>query len=290
MNDPLTELRLLLSKKMLSQDAKKRVRTDLSAIIQRLDKNEYETGGIVENIFDVPETFKRMYKHIDTYSKIAKTWSSILSNLPINKETNILDLCPGYAPKVELALFYLRYKGMVTILDEDSASVKQLVKFMELFNPQFKIKILKQDLFSPTKEKFPFVIGNHIIDDLILYYFAKKSNLNINKFYENEQEIVGFWKRIFIDKNENQREITQKISDTLCPIVAVGGYLCLSHYKSYMDVMLDLEKEYLFSKYVFNNVVNNLLNSGFVVIDFQMKKSPAMYFNSDSVYILKKRK
>ncbi len=289
MNDSLKELGLLLSKKTLSQEAKKRVRTDLNAINLRLVKNEYETSGIIENIFDVSETFKRMYKHIDTYSKIAKTWSSILSNLPINKETNILDLCPGYAPKIELALFYLGYKGTVTILDEDYASMKQLVKFMKLFNPQFKIKILKRDLFSPTKEKFPFVIGNHIIDDLILYYFARKANLNINKFYENEQEIVEFWKIILINKNENQKEITQKISEVFKTIIANGGYLCLSQYKSYMDKMLSLEKEYLFSKYVFKNTINNLLNSGFVVIDFELKASIGAYFKSSSVYILKKQ-
>jgi len=290
MNHQLKELDQLLNKKNLSREVKKRLRVDLNAISLRLIKNEYETSGIVENIFDVPETFKRMYKHIDTYARIAKTWSFILSTLPINDKTNLLDICPGYAPKIELALFYLGYRGTVTILDEDYTSMKQLIKFMNLFNPQFKIRTLKRNFFSPTKEKFPVVIGNHIIDDLILYYFAKKADFNINKFYENEQELTDFWKRIILDKDENQKEITQKISDILSTIIAAEGYLCLSHYKSYMDKMLDLEKEYLFSKYVLENTINNLLNSGFCLKEFQMKRSADTYFKSDSVYILKKQK
>ena len=290
MNDLLTELGQLINKKNLSRGAKKRLRVDLNAISLRLVKFEYETSGIVENTFDVPETFRRMYKHLDTYSKIAKTWSSILSNLPIDKQTNILDLCPGYAPKIELALFYLGYRGTVTIIDEDNTSMKQLVKFMALFNPQFKIVTMKRDLFSPLKEKFHLAVGNHIIDDLILHYFAKKAGINTNEFYENEQALVDFWKRVLLNKNENQKEITQKISDIFKTIIANGGYLCLSQYKSYMDKMLDLEKEFLFSSAVFTKIIKNLMRSEFINLNVKNYEAKNQYFSAHDVVILKKTK
>src|SRR3972149_3325364 len=215
MNDLLTELGQLINKKNLSRGAKKRLRVDLNAISLRLVKFEYETSGIVENTFDVPETFRRMYKHLDTYSKIAKTWSSILFNL---------------------------------------------------------------------------AVGNHIIDDLILHYFAKKAGINTNEFYENEQALVDFWKRVLLNKNENQKEITQKISDIFKTIIANGGYLCLSQYKSYMDKMLDLEKEFLFSRAVFTKIIKNLMRSEFINLNVKNYEAKNQYFSAHDVVILKKTK
>ena len=292
MNNTMRNIDNIMSKKRMSKIAKKRLDRDLDAIYKRLNKNEYEISGITENVFDVADTTKRHYEQIKTYAEIGKTWSQILQHLNIHKYKEILDILPGHSPKIELALFYLNYKGTVIALNKNSDSLVQLTKFMELFKPRFAIASYTHDLFSPLTKQFPLVIGNHIIDDMICDYFAKKFNISSEKIYESELEFISIWNKILKSEKNNRNEIVQKIESVFINLISPNGYLCLAQYKSYIERMLDVDRAYSFSKKVFNEVVKNLCKNGFVEIDFSnyITSKKHSYFRQEDTAILKRIK
>jgi hypothetical protein len=266
MNDCLYHIQEILKTKKISDSANKRLFRDFETIYKRLEKDEYETSGIVENIFDIPDKTQQLYKLLETYTQIAKDWSLVLNKIPIYKYKEIVDICPGFAPKVEIGLCYLNYKGKVLLLDNNLKSTKRLIKFIELFNPQFEMSSYSQDIFSLHKEQFSFIIGNHIIDDLILSYFAQKSGTLLINLYEKERELITMWNKILENEEYNFEKITRKLSQIFLSLIRKNGYLCLSIYKSYVERMLDLEKSYKFTRKVFYKLIDILTSNGFTKI------------------------
>ena len=290
MDKDINTIQDILSRKNLSVDAKKRLSKDLIAISQRLDKDEYETSGIVENIFDVPDKAKQFYVHMATYAEIGKSWSRIFKKLPINN-FEVVDICPGYAPKIELGLLYSDFKGKVIILDKDSRAVSSLRRFMSLFNPKFSIELCVYDLFLDQGRKFNFVVGNHTLDDLILCYFANKEGISLLDLYEKEGEFIKMWNNILINPQRNCKEITTKLTYIFTSLIEHGGYLCLSQYKSYMEKMLGLDNSFTFSKKVFDHLVKNLCLADFDRIDLLYDKTQKEnnHFTDKEVVVLKKK-
>ncbi len=264
----INKLRNAVVSKRLTLAAKKRLIRDLEAVLKRIGSGEYETSGIIENVFDVPEKTKQFYALLDSYSNIGRAWSSVLEHLSINSHDLVLDLCPGHAPKVELGLFYCNYKGDVVVLDKDREALAWLKKFVDLFNPSFNFISYRQDFFSLGLKKFPLVIGNHVIDDLILCYFAEKEGVSMREIYEKEGEFLKMWDKILVNRNINFREVVDAMARSFEGLVSDKGYLCLTQYKSYMEKSLNLNKPYLFAKAVFNELAKILRVRGFVKLNY----------------------
>lgn len=271
------------SKKKLSTEAKHRLEKDLRAVCQRLEKKEYGTSGIVENSFDVPDKTKQFFVLLDTYAKIGIAWSNIFKQLSVQSFKEVIDLCPGFTPKVELGLLYAGFKGNVKILDQDLSVMKQLQKNLQLFYPTFSTELLLTDLFKQNKISARFIVGNHIFDDLILNYFGKKLNIDTSRIYRDEEQFLHLWKMILADKQRNKQEIVQILSHTLKQLVAKNGYLCLSQYQSYMERMLGLSEATRYTHNVFVGVKKDLCAHGFKqVIISKMQGS----FKESEVFVL----
>ncbi|KKP36952.1 MAG: hypothetical protein UR28_C0035G0003 [Candidatus Peregrinibacteria bacterium GW2011_GWF2_33_10] len=283
----LNNLSKVISTKTLSEIAKKRLKRDLETIRERIQKNEYESSGIVFNTFDVPDKTQQFLSHLKTYSEIGNTWALILNSLPVHEYKNVLDLCPGFTPKIELALFYIKFKGEVTILDNEQESINRVTDFSKLIRPEFKITSYRHNLFTTSKKKFPFIIGNHIIDDLILFYFMGKNHLRLKDLYEKEHILIKTWERIYKNKKQNLQEISDKLTQIFINLVSNDGYLCLSQYRSYLEKMLNLDQAFLFTKKVCSKIENNLLKNGFTKIPIN-DMGHNCYFNSTDVIVLKK--
>lgn len=271
------------AKKKLSTEAKLRLQKDLRAVCQRLEKKEYETSGIVENSFDVPDKTKQFFVLLDTYAKIGNAWSIIFKQLSVQSFKEVIDLCPGFTPKVELGLLYSGFKGNVKILDKDLAVVKQLQKNLHLFHPSFSTERLSIDLFKQNDISAKFIVGNHIFDDLILNYFGKKLSIDTKNIYRDEEQFLHLWNAILGDKQHNKTEIIQILSHALERLVAKNGYLCLSQYQSYMERMLGLSEATRYTHDVFVGVKKDLCAHGFKqVIISKMQGS----FKESEVFVL----
>ena len=85
------------------------------------------------------------------------------------------------------------------------------------------------------------MLGNHIIDDLVIDLIAKKENVTWKQLYEDEKLFERFWGKILNDKQNITKEILELMTNIFLEIVNREGYLCLSNYRSYMERLLDLK-------------------------------------------------
>lgn len=290
----INKINNLLTKKKLSKLANKRVARDLEAVFQRLKKSEYETSSIVKNIFDMAEQSRVFYAHLNTYARIGRTWGEVFKFLSIGKYGEILDICPGFAPKIEIGLFYCGYKGRITILDKNKEAISSLKKIMFLFRPEFDIVPYVRDLFSPIpiRKSFQIVAGNHILDDMILAYFCKLNKITDESIYEKEDEFIKLWNMILDKDFKFVGQLVSELSNIFASLTDKNGYLCLAQYKSYMEKMLSLNRSYLFTKKVFKKIIQNLCANGFKRIELEQGLSNLKnhYFDNESIVILKRMK
>lgn len=280
-----------LAKKKINNLENERLNYDLETIIERINKKEYQKGSFSKNKFNVPDRTKEFYVYTNFYCDIGKNWAKLLKPFNVNKYSEIVDLCPGFTPKIELALFYLGYKNQLTVIDKKISFLGDLEKFTKLFNPHFKLVKKKLDLFSNFKSRHQFIIANHIIDDLAMDHFAKKYEFKIDDIYQNENCMKNFWQKIIADKEKNISEISDLIAEIFIKIVDSKGYLFISQYKSYMEKLLNMNSVPYFNKKVLKVVVDKLSKSGFTNDRAIVKKALANYkghFKAEDCYVLKK--
>ena len=280
-----------LSRKKVSRIEKKRLKRDLEVVYKRLEKRDYKKTFYATNIFDVPDRSHAVFIDVQFYALIGKAWSYVLKELDVNKIKTVADIAPGYVPKVELGLFYSGYKGKVVIIDKDKQALSQLVKFISLFNPQFNIVKELINLFAPFNKKFDFVVANHVIDDFVVSYFGNKFGVSSKQIYEKEGELVRLWKLILSKRSQSKKEIVPVIVSIFERIVNKNGVLCIAHYKSYMEKMLDMKDATEFNSGVFNAVVSKLSYKGFRADTRVVKKAfnnKKGYFGARDVIVLRR--
>jgi hypothetical protein len=242
---------------------KRGIERDLEIILQRLEKGEYKKGFISANKFDFPTRTQALFSELELLMLLGHDWSRILKVLPIKPSSKIADLCPGFTPKIELGLYYNKFKGKIFIIDKDKASINSLERFVSLFDPAFKTVKVHKDLFHKAVGKYDFVLGNHIIDDLVIYYFAKKAGITLDRFYSEEKTAENLWRNILTNKDKNLLEISKRLADIIGNTVKTGGFLCIAQYKSYSEKILDLTEAFNFNKIVLNTVISLLLGNKF---------------------------
>jgi hypothetical protein len=263
--------------KRVSSVESKRLREDLETVYIRLSKRQYKIGGFSVNRFDIPDKSREVYSNIEYYGKIGRTWSRIFRELGVSRFRKIADLCSGYTPKVELGLYYAGYRGTVVALDIDRKSLSQLQKFISVFRPEFRLQTRCQNIFSPSKVSYEVVTANHILDDAILWYFAKKFGTSLDEIYQSEEKFIQLWKQIVSQKEKHLNEIVPILARSFDSLVKRGGYFCLAHYESYIDRMLDQRKAYSFTLEVFRRITKELISQGYTNEKRIVKKAFSSY-------------
>ncbi|EKD93366.1 MAG: hypothetical protein ACD_28C00162G0004 [uncultured bacterium] len=260
-----TEIQQWVDRKKLTQLEQKRLTKDIEAVVSRMKKKEYQKGGFTTNVFDVPDRTREFYIYLEFYCHLGKTWASLLREIDMSHCKEVVDLCPGYAPKIELGLFYAGYTGKVILLDEDTHAMTELIKFLDLFKPEFQLQKKKINLFGRLRKSYPLVLGNHIIDDLVIYFFAQKFGLTLTELYEKEGTFSNLWQKILSQPKAHLDEIFPGVLNIFHTIVAERGWLILSHYKSYMERLLDLNAATQFNRRLFKKLIKALCQQGFIL-------------------------
>jgi hypothetical protein len=270
---------------------RRRLLDNLQTIYRRLIKRDFQKYGYSENRFDIPNRANEFFTELEFQALLGKTWECILKEININSYSHVVDLCPGYSPKIELGLFYLQYKGEVVAIDGDSHALSMLVRFMDLFNPQFKISKKIVNLFGRFKGNYDVVLANHIIDDLVLCYFSQKLRIKHRDIYSKEENVKIIWKHVLSDKKTNLDMMSTVISKMFNQLIEPKGIICITHYKSYFDKLLDADKAYKFNQELLKKIVAELKHNGFsddkdiVKRAFEKKKG---HFGVDNCIVLRK--
>ena len=277
--------------KKLGRIEKKRIEEELNALAERLKNRKYKIAYTAYNIFNIPDRTEDLYEHLKFYCDTGRTWAVLLSAINIHSYGKVVDLCPGFAPKVELGLFYLDYQGEVIIVDKRMDSMKKLEEMLMLFGPKYKITPKKIELFKPHPQSYPVVIANHIIDDLVMDYFAKKFNISSQEIYEKEGKLIEIWGKILSGKQSHAEEILPHLVQGVGSLIQKGGWLLMAQYQSYIEKLFNLKEVTRFNKNLFKKLVEELSREGFYNDRNLVEKSFKNFkgiFKKSECYILKK--
>jgi hypothetical protein len=209
---------------------------------------------------------KDLPMRLDYYQYAAETWQQIFKEIDFSKIHKIIDLCPGWSPKIEMALLKTSFSGKLVFVDK---SIKNINNFQELFEPfvcKFMIETDHIDLFKNKKylskinHDFDLVVANHIIDDLILDLFFDKHGLRFSdkNFFEKPALMRKTWKEILKDK-KIFKEAEVMFKKMLLNIVKPGGYVLITQYLGYQENLYGLEEVYLKCKSLVENTKKNLI-------------------------------
>ena len=269
----------------------KRLNSELELIYRKLSKNQYKVHDFSKkNQFNIPERTQEFFAYLDSYCLTGRTIAKILMKLDINRYDSVVDLCSGWAPKVTLALYYAHYKKEVVLIDKKKEYMDQLEKFMPLFYIKYKISKRPVDVFSKSKNNYPFIIANHIIDDLIIEFYCRKHNIDTSSVYESEQKLIEIWNQILKAKKTLTPEILEMFLQIFADITTKNGILIISQYQSLIEDLLNLSDVTKYCKEVMNKLKDLLTLHGFS----HMKDIPLVLenfqgaFNEKECFVLKK--
>ena len=247
-----------------SEKEYRRLVRDLERVTQRLRKREYAQTDFCGNTFNVPERTQEFFYYLDSYFRNGRTWARVLERLDVKRYRSIIDLCPGWSPKVELGLFYLGFSGEVSLVDQSPDALKQLTDTLTLFAPRYHLKPIEQNLFSPHNLRGDLVVANHVIDDLVLSHFGEQKLFDYSAIYQAEEALERAWTAVLEHSPADRGEVIEKIAAALEQFVVPDGILVLTQYRSYLEELLDLDQSVGYSRKVLSAVVRSLESRGFI--------------------------
>jgi len=266
---------------------------DLYAINERIQSGNYKyTDFVNRNIYDITQRTREFFTYFKSYYRFAKTWESILSTFPLEDINVIIDLCPGWAPKLEMSLCYLNYSGTVRLIDKHNESLIHLDDALEMFNPRFTIEKMASDFYFYQYSAEKLVIANHIIDDLLIDYYCKLKNVALQEVYETESVFLKVIDDIYKIMNSNYSDFVSKLAESLSPYVACGGYLLLTQYSSMSEVNHSIKNWSEFCSIIFKELQQRLLTQNFTDITskhiFKLAKMDKEYFGEKDLIVLER--
>src|SRR5262249_45046722 len=117
-DDSVRKIADFLKTTQLTEIEEVRLTQDLENVFQRLQLREYQKFNPSRNVFHIQDRWQSFMVEIDFHCSVGRAWASLLKVVGAHKQPKIIGLCPGYAPKIELGLFYLGYRGIVAILNK----------------------------------------------------------------------------------------------------------------------------------------------------------------------------
>lgn len=293
LSDILSRLQIQSSEKVMTEHELNNVIHDLQEVEDRLHAGHYQHSDyLARNTYDIPRRTEEFLIYMQGYQQVAFTWTKILTPL-INKNTkHVLDLCPGWAPKIELALHHLGFSGTVHLWDVDTTSTKRVMDYMDLFKPNYKLSQIKTDLFTSTSNiKSDVIVANHIIDDLLLHEYCKQNQSELSILYGSETEMFAAVTKI-INTKKFQREIINKLVKVIEKNLADGGFIIISQYAGLFEKANKLDTWVLLCKEIMKLTRDELVSKGYQnsidTISNSLFESSDMYFSSDEVVCLKR--
>lgn len=265
----LQRLSRLISALDLEPRELQRVERELLTVEKRLASRDYRIHSYCQNVHNVAERTHDVYSEVAFYCSLGNAWAELLSAAEVPADGRVLDLCPGFVPKVELGLFYQNFAGRVVLLNKDSAALQQLRDFLALFRPRFDVECFHVDIFDQTSidellnQQFHCVTANHIFDDLLLDDFCQREEIEPQRLYEEEGFIISVWRRLIRQGLLHFDSVLGKLARSIECHVAVGGSFIATQYPSYMERALGLQHASEFCRQFFEALVARLEMSGF---------------------------
>jgi hypothetical protein len=220
------------------------------------------------------------------YITQSNKWSEILK--PILKRNNIqtiTDVCPGWAPKIELALTSLGYTGTVTIFDKNNHSTKQLQSMITSFKPLYTIMEKTGDVLSKSrKPQSNLTVCNHIIDDVMLSMYARSAGTPLDQIYLTEQLYIRATHEI-VHREKMFDDFPDLFVERIDQFVPYNGIFIMMHYPGLTESSLRLKPWITFCHAMINNIHTKFLTTHYKQLDVR-----GVYQKTPDLFILQKLK
>jgi hypothetical protein len=259
----LNEIQNLRNILDLSELEENRLQGELAKVRNRLKAREYQIHSFSKNTHNVLERVRDVYAELEFYCRFGRSWQGLLSAIGLSNTQSIIDLCPGFTPKVELGLCYANFRGKAFLVNKDARSLSELVKFLKLFAPQFSYELLDVDIFEAPLPVCDVVAANHVLDDLVLDSYCTLHHLSADCFYEDESELKIAWQAILNEPSNYLDATIAGFCALALQITAPQGYLIVTQYQSYIERILKLREVTSFTRQLLEQCRQTLCKSGF---------------------------
>ncbi len=222
---------------------------DLQFMVEYAEKGLYsETEFIGRQHDDVGRRTAEFMRYLEGFHHISDLWYELLKSVKLTSEMNVIDLLPGWAPKVEIALARHNFTGEVALLDTDLASLEKLETVLRFFHPQFAVKKLVSELLVlPNDPQYDLVTTNHFLDDYLLNTWAEKSGQHIQELYRDAELFKTATQELMSGKSPELMFLARHITSLMKP----EGTLLVVHYRSVFEQAKSLTNwyEYCLAQY-----------------------------------------
>ena len=258
----------------------------LLAILTRVRAGEYElTDFLARRSDDHARRLREAGLYTEGWLRHGRTWAQLLRRLPMDTYATAVDLCPGWAPKIELGLLLCRWRGHLTLLDRDPEATSRLSRFLETFLPAFSVSTLAEDVYE-TDARADLVLANHVIDDLLLDAVTPARGL----VYEDEGALQTAHERLAEERERALEELMPRISAAVLSLLSGRGAIVLVQYPSYVESLLPVEGGSAVVAEAFQRIKVHLQDAGLRPLsgaaDSVLELGSAATFGPEHVHIL----
>jgi Methyltransferase small domain len=218
-----------------------RFQEDLITLKKRLVCREYlQSSFKPRNQLSIPERTGEFFQELSFFFSIGKIWQALFSELEEVPFKKVLDIGPGYFPKVELGLYYSGYSGAVTLLDQDPRATESAEKFLNFFKCSFLARTIHKSILDEHSDKYDLIVANHFLDDYALACHCKDRGIDIGEAYQSEKLYRAVWN----DIERNLEGVLSGVRDLAIRFIQLllpGGSVLLLDYTSFSHRALELE-------------------------------------------------
>lgn len=228
----------------------------------------------------------------DYYQYGAETWSKIFQQANIPENITIIDLLSGWSPKVALGLSLSGFKGQLIAIDTSEQSLEVYKNFIDPIDKLFTVTTKKLDILEELLPQTNYIIGNHIVEDIILYQHLKKTNKNPNP-YQKIENLKKIWSFIN-DKNTDIQLLADNLSKNFIQSLNNNGQIILSQYPGYQEVLHKIDQPYHYSLKLLTQIDINLNKNNFyrnnITAKKALQKMKNNYFKAENIFWYKYNK
>lgn len=254
----------LISRKLTHTETQNIIR-DLSLILSFIDSGEYRSTELFNrNRFDTQKRSYEFLSYIQGFYQQAKDWHELMQFIPFERISSILDIGPGFSPKIELALKLLGYKEKLTVLDKSPTALSGLRDFLYMIDFSYELNTICDDLFAVKNLYFNLVTANHLFDDLLIDAYCSLKQISPEYLYESEKGLIEA--TFEISQTYDMTSLICRTSCVLSQLVEENGFLLLRHYQGLTEKALGLNSWFEFVNLFFINVIDELQRGEFSII------------------------
>lgn len=201
------------------------------------------------------------YQRVESFTSSVVDWSNIFQLLQLNSRTTVVELGSGISPKIQFALSSIGFRGHLTIIDvnQRALAAQRIAAFA--FNHPFEMDTSKVNLFDYFYHSGNIIVGNHALDDIIAWEFARRFKVEYRTIYSNPELQRKFWNDVETE-GKNAKETLNKLASKMNEMNQ-GGVVVMNNYSSLFDVQHNIESRTRYCNHALDELYNELMSYNF---------------------------